>query len=216
MRDVQPFFRSLLRARAPVDMAVARGPCRGRSDPSFGCSLWWNFWLLRGQAPPERRARLVAYSRAALERGLVDFYLRWWNGHHCMFQGYGKALGSSAPQLEGGLSAQALAEQPSSTAVAAFRSPEWCQGLQDGCLRLALLPMDLFPPPVPGAFAAAAANSTALVGRSPRPDRGHRLRLDRYDEVDFDTQREAMVADGLWFVEDARSGGGRSGPAGTG
>ena len=42
----------------------------------------------------------------------------------------------------------------------------------------------------------------ALFGRSHRPDKNpvgsHRLRLDRYDEFDFDLLKEARVADGLW------------------
>ena len=44
----------------------------------------------------------------------------------------------------------------------------------------------------------------ALVGRSNRPYANnqptHRLRLDRYDDVDFEQLREKMVADGLWVL----------------
>ena len=63
-----------------------------------------------------------------------------------------------------------------------------------------MLPTGLFPPP--GEYSAHRAY--ALVGRSLRPDldpkRSHRLRLDRYDEVDFENLREAMVKDGLWLL----------------
>ena len=62
-----------------------------------------------------------------------------------------------------------------------------------------MLPHDKFPP----AGQYVGSKGTALVGRSARPDldpkRSHRLRLDRYDEVDFDNLRGAMATEGLWL-----------------
>ena len=78
-------------------------------------------------------------------------------------------------------------------------------GEQRACVRVAQLPFDLFPPP--GLYHAYA--KTALVGRTPRPDkdpaRSHRLRLDRYDEQDFSELKQAMMEDNLWVLGDATS-----------
>ena len=63
-----------------------------------------------------------------------------------------------------------------------------------------MLPFDKFP----GAGAYPGAAASALVGRTARPDldpkRSHRLRLDRYDEQDFDDLRAAMIKEGLWLL----------------
>ena len=204
LHDPAPFLREHTHG---VEMAIGRGPCSGK--PPIGCSLWWNFFWLNGAGGErhnahERRARIVAFNEAALGKGMVDFYLRWWNGHHCMFQGFGKLFESAAPQLDApaGLTPQALVTSADTTAVVAFRPSQLTCGAattSDSCLRIALLPTAQFPPPFAGAY--RAANATALVGRSQRPDRGHRLNLDRYDERDFESLREAMVEDGLWLLD---------------
>lgn len=132
------------------------------------------------------------------------------SGHHCIDgNGYPKLLRSSAPRLEHPVSAQESAADPHSTAVAILRGARG--------LRLGLLPRHQFPP----AFMfgknaessgdsptqpddASSRRASALVGRIVRPDkdprRSHRLRLDRYDERDFDEMRSAMIAAGLWVL----------------
>ena len=199
-----------------VEMAIGRGPCTGRAP--VGCALWWNFFWLNGAGgerhnAAERRARIVAFNEAAIAKGMVDFYLRWWNGHHCMFQGYGKLFDSAGPRLESptGLTPQTLASSAELTALVAFTPSQLTCGAaaaSEGCLRIALLPTAQFPPPFAGAY--RSANTTALVGRSQRPDRGHRLNLDRYDERDFEILRDAMIEDGLWLLDGKDEGRGRA------
>ena len=120
-----------------------------------------------------------------------------------MYMGYEK-LWRSAPYeiarvdgLPSGvvLAPEAVSAHPNSTAVIAFKG-RWCDA--NGCLRLGMLPKNLFPPP--GEY--PRMRDVALLGRSSRPDKNpvgsHRLRLDRYDEFDFDNLQAQMVADGLW------------------
>ena len=71
VRDVRPFFKA---QPTGLDLLVHRGGC-GPKNPA-GCSLQWNFMLMRGSAGGERRGRIVAWVQAALARGLIDFYLR--------------------------------------------------------------------------------------------------------------------------------------------
>lgn len=183
VRDVSPFFGSL---PAEADMAAIRGGCKPKEK--LGCSLDWNFLFLRGSS--SRRSRLVRYVQDALNVGMVDFYLRWWAGTHCIFMGYSKLFGSSGPTLAGGLSPEENGARPNQTALISLRA----QRGESASVTLAMLPSDRFP----RAGTYTAARDTALVGRSLRPFFGHRLRLDRYDERDFTSLREAMVADGLW------------------
>ena len=52
--------------------------------------------------------------------------------------------------------------------------------------------------------AAAIAAIHHMVGDNVtgvKPFRGHRQRLDRYDEIDFDDYRRVMQEIGLWLVK---------------
>ena len=187
---------------AAVDLFAPRGECNAQKQRA-GCSLAWNFLFLRGSAPAPRRDRIVRYMQAAVDTGMVDFYLRWWTGHHCIYTGYDKLFRSQHFEFERvgepdgpPPSAQLAADRPNATAILRLGAT-WC-GDDGACLRLGLLPANLFPPP----NGYPAVRDVALTGRTIRPNkdptRSHRLRLDRYDEVDFDTLRVAMLADGLW------------------
>jgi hypothetical protein len=181
---------------AGVDLLAPRGSCNAQKERA-GCGPVWNSFFLRGSAHAARRERLVRYMQAAVDTGMIDFYLRWWAGHHCIYMGYEKLWRSVPFDLAGPgpTSAAAVAASPNATAVVTLKG-RWCG--DDACLRLGMLPKDLFPPP--GEY--PAVRGVALLGRSHRPDKNpvgsHRLRLDRYDEFDFDLLKEAMVADGLW------------------
>ena len=188
---------------AAVDLLAPRGGCNAQKERA-GCSFAWNMLFLRGSAPAPRRDRIVRYMQAAVDTGMIDFYLRWWSGHHCIYMGYEKLFRSQRFAFErvgepGAQppSAQLAADHPNATAVLTLKGAAWC-GDDGTCLRLGLLPAHLFPPP----SGYPAVRDVALVGRTVRPNkepaRSHRLRLDRYDEVDFDQLREAMLADGLW------------------
>ena len=193
---------------AAVDLLAPRGACNAQRQHA-GCSVTWNSLFLRGSAPAPRRDRVLRYMQAAVDTGMIDFYLRWWSGHHCIYMGYEKLFRSQRLAFERvgepdgpPPSAQLAADRPNATAILALTGATWCgdktRGDDGACLRLGLLPANLFPPP----DGYPAVRDVALAGRTIRPNkdptRSHRLRLDRYDEVDFDTLREAMVADGLW------------------
>jgi len=188
VRDPRPFLSTLPPA---VDVAAMRGGCRP-SKQQVGCEPMWNFLVLRG-AGAAQRARVLTYIQAALNKGLVDFYLRWWMGHHCIEMGYNKLFTELRATLQGGLTAAAVAAQTSETALVSL-------GGKHKGLTLALLPRDTFP----NAFEYLKHKATAFVGRVVRPEkdpkRTHRLRLDRYDEIDFDDMRSAMIKDGLWAL----------------
>ena len=75
--DVMPHIEATVKAGA-VDGAMARGGCNGK--PPVGCGPLWNLVYLRGAGTSEQRARAVSWQIAGVRKGLVDFYLRWWNG----------------------------------------------------------------------------------------------------------------------------------------
>ena len=94
-----------------------------------------------------------------------------------------------------------------------LRRPRGCVGT--ACLQLGWLPHDLFPRFTTAAGWPAIQSTAAihhLVGdgalgkgyESPagtKPFRGHRQRLDRYDDVDFADYTKAMREMGLWLVD---------------
>ena len=151
----------------------------------------WTLGYLRGSAGAERRARVLAWIAAGIDVGMVDFYLRWWSGHHCIDSGFGKLYQGEAPT--GDLAPEAAVAQPNAPLYATFGKKRFTG------LRLALMPLDLFPPPAKGAYAAAKATALAARAPNPRAER-HRLRLDRYDESDFTALRASMAEEGLWVT----------------
>lgn len=102
---------------------------------------------------------------------------------------FNKMFRERRPRLHAGLTAAEVATQREQTASLTFAGIE-----------MGLLPADRFP----RADLYVRSKETALVGRTARPEmdptRTHRLRLDRYDERDFDELREAMSKDGLWLL----------------
>lgn len=201
-------FPDLLRQRKDVDLWAMRGGCNAKkpenSEAGLGCGLMWNFVFFRGASmadqSPMARQRLVSFIQSAVDTGMVDFYLRWWAGHHCIFMGYVKMIRNGHARLEGGLTPRENALKPNGTAVVELtHGPKrWCDSKP--CLRIGMLPHDRYPPP--GQF--PDARQTAFVGRAVRPDvdpkRSHRLRLDRYDNQDFDDLVAAMKAQSLWLL----------------
>ena len=193
-RSVEPFFRV---QPAQVDLFAQRGNCNARKERA-GCGARWNFMFMRGSSAAAR-PRILRFVQSAMDTGMVDFYMRWWAGHHCIYMGYEKLLRAVPFALEAPATAALNAAQPNATAVIRFQGKQLCFG-GDDCLRLGQLPANLFPSP--GAYSTFKAE--AIVGRTNRPDhdpkRSHRLRLDRYDEIDFDNLKEAMTAEGLWLL----------------
>ena len=76
-------------------------------------------------------------------------------------------------------------------------------------LRIGYLPSDKFPLAKPPGTAPPAGYEAAFLKRLWRQpkdgSRTHRLRLDRYDETDFDDMRDNMKAEGLWLLTDSES-----------
>ena len=191
VRDAAPFFAA---QPATVDLFYPKEKCGGKVNGkplSTGCMPVWTLAYLRGAAGDERRARVLAWIAAGIDVGMVDFYLRWWSGHHCIDSGFGKLYQGEAPT--GDLAPEAAVAQPNAPLYATFGKKRFTG------LRLALMPLDLFPPPAKGAYAAVKATALAARAPNPRAER-HRLRLDRYDESDFTALRASMAEEGLWVT----------------
>ena len=211
--DLMPALAALGKSSGDtaVDAAVPRAGCNGK--PPVGCGLLWNLVYLHGSGTSEERSRAVTWQAASVRKGMVDFYLRWWNGAHCIFSGFGKHYDSCGPRLEGGLTPRDLipnrtaADGGGSSSVRALGAVN--SGLPivklGGCegLRLGLLPEHLYaagPMYGPSGVRSSSGLPPSLVARSPKPVQRDRLRLDRYDKQDFDELVAAMKADGLWLL----------------
>ena len=191
--DPSNVLHALARAGA-VETAVPRGVCTGRSVGFFGCGPWWSLVWLRGAGTEEQRTRAVAFQLRSLEVGFVDFYLRWWNGAHCIFQGFGKNVERCTRELEAGLTAADLVNL---TRPATVRLAGGCS--TSGGLELGLLPPSFYAQNVLyGPIEPAGAN--ALISRAPKPSQRDRLRLDRYDQQDFEELVASMKANKLWML----------------
>ena len=167
----------------------------GLSAPFSGCGPVWNLAWLRGAGTPEARERAVSFQTTSIRTGIVDFYLRWWNGAHAIFNGFGKTASRCSKVLDGGLTEADLVNM---TSPAVVRLKGGCFSGHDE-LRVGLLPDTFFAQygfygePWP-------AGASAMVSRATKPAQRDRLRLDRYDAQDFDEMVAAMKAQQLWFL----------------
>jgi hypothetical protein len=194
LADVMPTVHGLAKA-GTVDMASARGGCDGK--PPIGCGPLWNLMFLRGAGTAEQRERASSWQYAGVRQGMVDFYLRWWNGAHCINNGFGKRYSGCHPQLQDGVRHHDVADANFSE-VAVISLDQCLSGL-----KLGLLPASFFTPvPLYGPSGVAGPQRLlgSIFGRSSKPAQRDRLRLDRYDAQDFDEIVQAMKADGLWFL----------------
>ena len=102
-------------------------------------------------APRNAASSIATWQVAAIKHGMVDFYLRWWNGNHCIMSGFGKKLGNCNPRLAQGLT-------PAETGTGAINSTILFDANCGGNpLHMGLLPPALFlppshPPPLPGSL----------------------------------------------------------------
>ncbi len=192
MRDATPALHALTKDASThaIDAAVARsGHWNGR--PPLGVALAWNLVLLRGTSRPEERERVVRWQVAGVQKGLVDFYLRWWNGNHCINNGFGKLWGDCNPALEANVTIEAMAKRDVTVTAT-------CRGGGAAGLRLGVLPPSFFDSP--NLYGRNEPVAGTLFGRSAKPEQRDRLRLDRYDAQDFVELHAAMKADGLWLL----------------
>jgi len=195
LRDPTPMLHTM--ARSTADTAFPRGHCSGKTNAFFGCGPLWSLAWLRGAGSAEQRARAVSYTVNSIKVGMVDFYLRWWNGAHAIFSGFGKNYQRCTATLDDGLGAAELANL---TVPTTLRLSGGCvSGVSE--LRMGLLPdfffnqYTLYSPSRLGAEALAA-----MIVRAPKPVQRDRLRLDRYDAQDFEELVAAMKMNGLWYL----------------
>ena len=188
LRDATPMLYAA--AKANVDAAFGRSACNGK--PPIGCGFWWNLAFLIGQSEPQR-GRSVAWQLGGIRTGSVDFYLRWWNGAHCIFSGYGKQLGRCAPALDPAVAPADVANTTTTVAVTLTN----CREVEGA--RLGMLPAELYAQEN-GFYGPSGVRHATMIARAAKPTQRDRLRLDRYDEQDFTELVAAMKADGLWVL----------------
>ena len=151
---------------------------------------------------------------AAVERGLIEFYLRWNNKP----DQYGFSYALADVKLEGGTKLKPSLTSPTAnlTTVGELQRRGSACRKHGTCLRAGWLPFDQFPRSCEGGCDWAQLQGKAAVyhltynclqEHAPcaapgiRRFRGHRQRLDRYDDVDFADQRSTLQELGLWLQD---------------
>jgi len=152
------------------------------------------------RARSQSREAVIHFFRDMVRRGLVEFYNRWNNVVDQMGWSFLVADNSDLPSR--GMHTSQLANETTLTKLSRYG------------LTLAFLPFQSYPRI--GNWAelrstAAIHHLTADGSLGPQydkpwgvlPFRGHRQRLDRYDEIDFAEYVKVMRAVGLWRVAEA-------------
>lgn len=191
-RDATPLLHALLKDGTAFDAAFAVSGCHGK--PPIGCELWWNLGLLRGAGTQEQRERAVAFQVNGIKTGLIDFYLRWWNGAHCIFSGFGKYYNRCSPTLATSTTPAAMRDLTRDKHALIQLAPH-CNRTE-----LGVLPSSFFEQKFFYGTTSAVPTPPPLVVRSAKAEGRDRLRLDRYDEQDFTELVSSMKADGSWFL----------------
>ena len=193
VRNVLPMMRSV--ELADVDLIVQREGGPAGAVRKLGTAVNAGFTLVRARNPD----RVRTFLSDAVRRGLVEFYNRWNNVVDQMGWSF---LVADTAKPTAGLTSQLANE----TTVVTL-------GRYD--LRLAWLPYESFPRI--GAWdelrrTAAIYHLTADGSLGPQyaqpwgvvPFRGHRQRLDRYDDEDFAEHAKVMRMIGLWHPGDTK------------
>lgn len=195
--DVLPSLRAL---SADIDVAAQRDDFPLDDGQKVGVAANAGFVFLRADDDANLgRRRVSAFVSAFVERGISEFYRRWNN----LVDQYGinHIVQEAAPPPPTGRS-EWTTERENTTTVVRLGSDEAPRPF--GVLNFAFLPYDVYPKHGDWAL----LNETAALhhgpdvtsyGYVPR-ERGNRLRLDRYDEDDFDAYARAMQSIGLWDV----------------
>ncbi len=143
-----------------------------------------------------------------VERGMIEFYLRWNN----IPDQYGLSfvLAGCAELAE----ARTAVDANETTVCTLHPRGSHCKK-RGACLRVGYLPYDVYPRQgdwavLRGSAAvyhltyACAQEEAPCAIPGVRPFRGHRQRLDRYDQVDFADMADTLRSLGLWLVDDAK------------
>ena len=197
---VRDFLPLLVGAPEGVDMLVQRDGGPAAAAKQLGSAVCTGFAFVRSIAA--KREAVVRFLLDVVRRGLVEFYNRWNNIVDQQGWSFIVADSRSSPHTS-----QLANETTLMTIERHGCAPE-------ACLRLGFLPYDQFP----RIGSWPALRSTAAIYHlvpdgslgpqfeapvGVKPFRGHRQRLDRYDEVDFDGFRDVMREMGLWLVDGA-------------
>ena len=192
VRDVLPFLRA---QPAELDFLVQREGGPPAAVERLGCGLNSGFAFVRA-ARGQAAARFLV---DAVQRGLVEFYNRWNN--------VGDKLGWSFVTA-----AEASRQPAGAPKTSQLDNATSVLHLPKRGLRVAFLPYDRFPRIGDWSVLRETALIHSLVGDGSLGDqfahafgslpfRGHRQRLDRYDETDFETYVGVMRQCGLWLYE---------------
>ena len=145
-------------------------------------------------------ATLAAFFRDVVRRGLGEFYVRWANNIDAF--GWAYVIAESGAVLE-----PRTSQLANETTQITISRRSWPSSLTIG-----FLPYDRYPrigswlELRPTAFISHLMSDGALGKRyeeppGVKPFKGHRQRLDRYDETDFDSYTAVMEPLGLWLPE---------------
>lgn len=200
---LRDFVPALVGTPADVDVLAQRDDWPVEALNRMGSAVNAGFNYLRA-----RRGPLVARFLAdVVARGLIEFYLRWNN----IADQYGWSLVLAESAVRPGTSVVA-----NETTLATLK--RWkCMQKGEPCLRVGFLPYDRFPRHgdwaalqrlVPErAPAVYHMTLTCVQEQAPcekpgiRPFRGHRQRLDRYDDSDFTEMAATLKSVGAWLVD---------------
>ena len=209
-KDILPFFSALPR---DVDFLAQRMEAPPDVIKHTGSGVNPGLLFMRAPASSARREAIVPFILAIIQRGLVEFYHRWDN----VVDHFGFTFTFDRNALKSNTSRYA-------NDTTTFRLEGWPKGcIGDGsgpagaeraCFKAGFLPHHLFPRSGSwpewrdaGALVHHITGGDAALGpqhaepRGIKPFRGHRQRLDRYDEVDFDDYESIMREMGLWLVD---------------
>eukprot|EP00322_Chrysochromulina_rotalis_P018224 CAMPEP_0115839308 /NCGR_PEP_ID=MMETSP0287-20121206/6186_1 /TAXON_ID=412157 /ORGANISM="Chrysochromulina rotalis, Strain UIO044" /LENGTH=395 /DNA_ID=CAMNT_0003292879 /DNA_START=57 /DNA_END=1244 /DNA_ORIENTATION=+ len=176
---------------AGVDVFAQRESGPAAAARKIGCGVNPGFLLVRSG---QRSSSLARLFHDIVRRGLVEFYNRWNNVVDAL--GWSFIIADTADLRS---VTSALTNETTFTTLARY----------DG-VRVALLPHDRFPRIGSWVDHRHQAFIHHLVADGTLgkwyeepwgvlPFRGHRQRLDRYDQLDFDAHRRVMQQVGLWL-----------------
>jgi hypothetical protein len=200
-KDVLPMLRTQPPFTA-ADLLVQRESGPAAAYRKVGSCVNPGFLYARGAKDAEARQRVLRFFLDLTRRGLVEFYNRWNNVIDQM--GFSFLVADTSDLRSNGTSVgpptSQLANETTLTSLSRYG------------LRLGFLPYDQFPRVGDWSLLRATAAIHHLVADGSLgkqfeqpwgvlPFRGHRQRLDRYDEEDFAAYVKVMRQVGLWLVD---------------
>ena len=132
---------------------------------------------------------------------IIEFSLRWTNAVGLL--GLNGLILESKPQLVGVTAAENHERANRTTLLQISRRFKGCDAQEPVCLTVGMLPFNQFPRH--GQWEMLRREALVYKGPSTKVSgqttfRGHRLRLDRYDEVDFENMVASLKSEGLWLL----------------